>query len=123
MAALANGDPVAEGDRIQLSYNGPGGWVRLVGMDGTRDVRDYGVWQVAHHEFQPAPFSLEIDGKPGPERFWLEWTSEEPLDTGDTGLVDTENGHQVADFDVPWPPTGGNGVEIRGVSTFEKPGR
>ncbi len=73
---LAAGDEVKPGDRIQLAYStSERGHLYVLGVDGTGTAQTYFPEAGAASSVEPGrevelPFSLVLDDKPGPERFF-----------------------------------------------------
>jgi hypothetical protein len=69
--ALHPGETVHAGSVVQLSYDREGAsHVWLAGRDGTGTVELYGEVPAGIDGLQPAPFSLTLDGAPGPQEFF-----------------------------------------------------
>jgi hypothetical protein len=73
---LAAGDEVRPGDRVQLAYStSERGHLYVLGVDGTGAAQTYFPEAGATSSVEPGrevelPFSLVLDDKPGPERFF-----------------------------------------------------
>ncbi|TNE92281.1 MAG: hypothetical protein EP330_02135 [Deltaproteobacteria bacterium] len=81
--ALAPGEVVHQGDRIQLRFKRPPlPQVTLAGVDGTGAVEIYGRWTAEGEaeRWQTAPFSLRLDDTPGDIQVALIFSGDELSD-------------------------------------------
>jgi hypothetical protein len=77
---LREGEPLAEGDRVQLRYDAHGApHVALAGRDSTGVVEIYTLAAPTGSGLLTAPFALELDDAPGRQELFVV-TSAEPLD-------------------------------------------
>ncbi|MFT5685479.1 MAG: hypothetical protein ACI8RZ_006431 [Myxococcota bacterium] len=69
---IADGELLWVGDRIQFCFSGlpEDSWLSLTGMDSTDLVGLTHRWSAAEAP-GCAPFSVELDAVPGPERIWI----------------------------------------------------
>jgi hypothetical protein len=79
---LRPGEPLAEGDRVQLRYDAQGApYVALAGRDSTGMIEVYTLAAPAGAGLLTAPFALELDDAPGEQELFVV-TSADPLDEG-----------------------------------------
>ena len=79
--ALVDGTEVHPGDQLRPCAQGRSGWVSLIGQDSQGIATHYGRWPLAGAALVCAPFAVELDAVPGPERFWLlhDTTADAPI--------------------------------------------
>lgn len=76
---IEDGELLWAGDRVQFCFAGlPGdGWLSIAGQDSTEAISLRHRWSTASSP-GCAPFSVEVDDTPGPERVWITLHSDYP---------------------------------------------